>query len=114
MLHIFCSVLSPAAAVNITSFSSSGTNLVGSGDFTITCVAGVTQNNVNSLNVTIQDPSNVILTSRIFNAPMAGQYSVNYTFSQLNLSDAGTYTCVLAVSNMSQAVNSTLDVTGTL
>ena len=71
---------------------------MGSSDFTITCVADVTQDNVGSFNVTIQDhdsSTNVILTSRVFNVPMVGQYPVNYTFSQLNPSDTATYSCVL-------------------
>ena len=99
---------------SITSFSSNNNNLAGSDDFTITCVAGVTMNGTDSLNVTIRDSFNMILASDIFSAPMAGQYSVNYTFSQLSPSDAGTYTCVLTatVGNMSQAVNNSLDVTG--
>ena len=117
-IKLIYSVLYPAAAdVYITSFSSSGNNLVGSSDFTITCVANVTQDNVNSFNVTIQDHSttNVILTSRVFNVPMAvRQYPVNYTFSQLNPSDTGTYSCVLGatVSNMSQTMTQLHDITG--
>ena len=82
---------------SITSFSSSGTNLVGSGNFTITCVGDVTQNGVESLNVTIQDPSNIVLASMVYNMPMTGEsYPVNYTFSPLSFSDAGAYTCALA------------------
>ena len=90
---------------------------MGSSDFTITCVADVTQDNVGSFNVTIQDhdsSTNVILTSRVFNVPMVGQYPVNYTFSQLNPSDTATYSCVLGanVSNMSQTMTQLHNITG--
>ena len=61
--------------VAINSFSSSGHNLVGSINYTIICVASVTQNDTNSLiNVTIQDPSNKNLANRVYIAPMTGEY----------------------------------------
>ena len=85
-------------------------------NFAITCVAGVTKNGTDSLNVTIRDSSNMILVNSMFSAPMTGQlpFQVMHQFSQLNSSDAGTYTCVVTatVGAMSQAVNNTLDVTG--
>ena len=70
---------------------------MGSGNFTITCVGDVTQNGVESLNVTIQDPSNMVLASMVYNMPMTGEsYPVSYTFNLLGLSDTGAYTCALA------------------
>ena len=66
-------LLSSYVAIN--SFSSSGHNLVGSINYTIICVASVTQNDTNSLiNVTIQDPSNKNLANRVYIAPMTGEY----------------------------------------
>ena len=64
-----------SSCVAINSFSSSGHNLVGSINYTIICVASVTQNDTNSLiNVTIQDPSNKNLANRVNIAPMTGEY----------------------------------------
>ena len=86
-------------------------------NYTITCVASVTQDGADTLNLTIQDSSDMNLASRLHSAPTTGAfYSVNYSISRLNHSDADRYTCivVLSLANTTLSTNRTLDVTGTL
>ena len=99
--------------VEITSFFSSGTSLVGSESLKITCTATIIQNEVEFLNVSIQDPSDV-LASEVYDLPLFEEtYSVNYTFNQLGLLDSGTYRCVLISSaGTTQRFTKTINITG--
>ena len=89
--HSALATVTPGVSI---SFSSSGSNVEGSTDFSFTCVVSVSVS-VTSLNVTLLDSTNTVRNSTLFISLSAGSFpTVNVIFGTLSTSDAGQYSCV--------------------